>query len=137
METREARLIINKSGGTAGPGGVTYRVTLPTSWVRLLNFDEDRNVNLTLDSNKIIVHKDKLRIHENHEVFENNLTNRILDIAYELREEPEDLTEEDIKYYNRLAFWLLQIVNNSTYYNEKLGLALEEIIRITRELEGK
>ena len=40
METRKAKMIINKSGGTASSHGKTYRVTIPNSWIEQLGIDE-------------------------------------------------------------------------------------------------
>ena len=58
METRNAKLIVNKSGGSSGKGGVTFRVTLPTNWVREIGFGEDhRELKLKFDGNNIIIEK--------------------------------------------------------------------------------
>lgn len=56
METRNAKLIINKSGGTATGKSNTYRVTLPTSWITKMGLGElNRELELYFDGNKIIV----------------------------------------------------------------------------------
>lgn len=58
VETRKARLAVNKSGGTAGKGGVTFRVTLPTAWVREMELGEDsREIELAFDGEKIEITK--------------------------------------------------------------------------------
>lgn len=40
MEKKIAKVIFNKSGGTAGSGGITNRVTLPTTWIREMGITE-------------------------------------------------------------------------------------------------
>ena len=58
METRKAKLIINKSGGTASKKSKTYRVTIPNSWIEQLGLNENyRDVELAFDGNKIIIKK--------------------------------------------------------------------------------
>ena len=58
METRKAKMIINKSGGTASSHGKTYRVTIPNSWIEQLGIDEEnREVELCFDGANIIVRK--------------------------------------------------------------------------------
>lgn len=48
METRNAKMICNKSGGTST--GVTYRVTLPTTWVKEMGLGtEERELELIYD----------------------------------------------------------------------------------------
>ena len=60
METRKAKMIINKSGGTASSQGKTYRVTIPNSWIEQLGIDEEnREVELCFDGANIIVRKNK------------------------------------------------------------------------------
>ncbi|SNR95140.1 hypothetical protein SAMN05446037_100249 [Anaerovirgula multivorans] len=54
MEKRKGKLIVNKSGGTASVAGVTFRVTLPSSWIRKIGLSEDaRNIKLMFDGQKI------------------------------------------------------------------------------------
>ena len=58
METRNAKLIINKSGGTASEKSKTYRVTIPNSWIEQLGLNENyRDVELAFDGDKIIINK--------------------------------------------------------------------------------
>lgn len=53
-----AKVIFNKSGGTASRNGITNRVTIPTTWINALGItQEDRNVEMTLDGDKIIIKK--------------------------------------------------------------------------------
>ena len=54
METRSAKLIVNKSGGTASEKSKTYRVTIPNSWVEQLGISEDnREIELSFDGSEI------------------------------------------------------------------------------------
>lgn len=58
MQEKIAKVIFNKSGGTAGSGGVTNRITIPTTWVREMGItDEDREVILKFDGETIIIRK--------------------------------------------------------------------------------
>lgn len=51
------KISFNKSGGTAGKGGVTTRVTLPTRWVRdiLGVTEDDREVVISIVGRKIVI----------------------------------------------------------------------------------
>ena len=40
MDKRIAKLIVGSSGGTAGKGAKTYKISLPTKWVNELSLDE-------------------------------------------------------------------------------------------------
>ena len=58
METRNAKLIVNKSGGTASEKSKTYRVTIPNSWVEQLGISEDnREIELSFDGTEITVRR--------------------------------------------------------------------------------
>ncbi len=58
METRSAKLIVNKSGGTASEKSKTYRVTIPNSWVEQLGISEDnREIELSFDGTEITVRR--------------------------------------------------------------------------------
>lgn len=60
MEKREARLIVNKSGGTGY--GNTFRATLPSTWVRKMGLgEEDKNILLEFNEEReeIIIKKHK------------------------------------------------------------------------------
>lgn len=60
MQEKIAKVIFNKSGGTAGSGGITNRITIPTTWVREMGVtDEDRGVILEFDGDKITIKKIK------------------------------------------------------------------------------
>ena len=56
MEQRDANLIIGISGGTAGKGAKTYKISLPSSWIKQLALTEDnRSVKLVFDGEKITI----------------------------------------------------------------------------------
>lgn len=58
MEEKRARVIFNKSGGTAGKGGITNRITIPTKWIKEMGItEEQREVNISFDGEKIIIKK--------------------------------------------------------------------------------
>lgn len=59
MIERDARIQINKPGGTAGKGSKTYRITLPNTWIQQIGItEEDRAVTLKLtEDNKILIEK--------------------------------------------------------------------------------
>ena len=58
MEERKAKILFNRSGGTAGKGGITNRVTLPTKWIKEMGLTEDnREVFISFDGEKITIQK--------------------------------------------------------------------------------
>lgn len=58
MQSRKGKLLVNKSGGTAGKGGVTFRATLPSKWIREMGLDEThRQLKLSFNGEKIIIEK--------------------------------------------------------------------------------
>ena len=58
MEEKRARVIFNKSGGTAGKGGITNRITIPTKWIKEMGItEEQREVNISFDGDKIMIEK--------------------------------------------------------------------------------
>lgn len=58
MQKKIAKVIFNRSGGTAGKGGITNRITIPTTWVREMGItEEQREVNISFDGEKIIIEK--------------------------------------------------------------------------------
>ncbi len=60
MKSRNAKLIVNHSGGTASKSGKTYRVNLPNCWMEELGLDENsRELNLSFDGEKVIIKPDK------------------------------------------------------------------------------
>ena len=55
-----AKVIFNKSGGTAKGTAITNRVTIPTSWIKEMGItEENREVKLVIEDNKIIIEKIK------------------------------------------------------------------------------
>lgn len=58
MERRQGKVIIHASGGTASKGSSTYKVTLPSAWMKELGVNEqNRGVELTFDGNTISIVK--------------------------------------------------------------------------------
>ena len=54
QEQRQLKVSFNKSGGTAGKGGITNRIM----WIKEMGIDsESREVIATFDGNKIIIEK--------------------------------------------------------------------------------
>lgn len=60
MKERIAKVSFNKSGGTAKGTAITNRVTIPTSWIKEMGItEENREVKLVIEDNKIIIEKIK------------------------------------------------------------------------------
>lgn len=79
IETRNAKLIVNKSGGKRG-GSSTFRATLPTSWVREMGLNEEnRNLKLEFNGKQITITNRKLDI----DAIENVLEIQNLGIDFE------------------------------------------------------
>lgn len=58
MERRQGKIIIHASGGTAGKGANTYKLTLPSVWIKEMGINEfDREVELSFDGNTITISK--------------------------------------------------------------------------------
>ena len=58
IEDRQARILINKAGGTAGPEAKSYRVALPSTWMKALGVSEnDREVTLQFDGEAVIIRR--------------------------------------------------------------------------------
>lgn len=58
LEERQAKILINKAGGTAGPKGKSYRVALPPVWARQLGVTENcRGVLLQFDGECITIRR--------------------------------------------------------------------------------
>lgn len=54
MEKRNLKLIINKDGH----GTINYKLSLPKTWINKMNLsEENRNVIVSFDENKIIIEK--------------------------------------------------------------------------------
>lgn len=56
MERRIARVNSSMAGGTASVGSKTHKVTIPSRWINRMGItDENREVELTFDGDKIII----------------------------------------------------------------------------------
>lgn len=56
MEKRSTKVNICNAGGTAKPGSKTYKITLPSSWIKKLGITQnDRQVQLSFDGEKITI----------------------------------------------------------------------------------
>ena len=60
MEEREAKVLFNKSGGTASKEGITNRITIPTRWIKAMGITkEDREVWLIFDEAQKVIKIEK------------------------------------------------------------------------------
>lgn len=58
IEERTANIHINKAGGTAGETSKNYRISLPSSWMKKLEIDENnREVSIQFDGEAITIRK--------------------------------------------------------------------------------
>lgn len=58
MEQRIAKVSSSAAGGTAGAGSKTYKVTIPSRWIRAMGITADnREVELRFDGDKIVISK--------------------------------------------------------------------------------
>ena len=58
VDKRIGNIIIQTPGGTAAKGSSTYKVSLPSSWIKELGIDaEDRQVELSFDGKTITISK--------------------------------------------------------------------------------
>lgn len=56
METRMAKISSGKAGGTASAGSMTYKVSLPSSWIKSMGLGSDtREVTMSFDGRSIII----------------------------------------------------------------------------------
>lgn len=80
METRKAKMIVNKGGN----GGSTFRATIPTNWIRIMGLDEEkRNLKLEFDGSTITITNNEEEI---------KMLNNLLEIAkIEIEEEIEEM----------------------------------------------
>lgn len=54
MEKRIAKVNISSAGGTASYNSTTYKITLPSSWIKKIGLNQnDREVNLSFDGSEI------------------------------------------------------------------------------------
>lgn len=57
-DIKKAKIIFNKSGGTASKNGITNRVTIPTSWIQEMGVtQENREVILRFENGVITIKK--------------------------------------------------------------------------------
>lgn len=78
MEKRIANVIIQSAGGTAAKGSSTYKLSLPSSWIKELGISEDnRQIELCFDGATISISKrlsvdEYIRINKakKHEIYE-------------------------------------------------------------------
>lgn len=61
MESRNVKIQINKAGGTASKNAnVSYKIALPTVWVKEMGLSTDnRDVSISFDGEKIIIEPSK------------------------------------------------------------------------------
>lgn len=58
MEIRHGKIIAHASGGTAGKDSNTYKITLPSLWIKEMNLSEnEREVELSFDGSRITIEK--------------------------------------------------------------------------------
>lgn len=56
MEQRTAKVSIGSAGGTAAKGAKTYKITLPTAWMKKMGIDEgQRELELVFDGEQILL----------------------------------------------------------------------------------
>jgi hypothetical protein len=56
MEKRNAKVNISSAGGTASKGAKTYKVTLPTTWMRAMGVNSSQpKMNLTFNGSEIVI----------------------------------------------------------------------------------
>lgn len=53
----ERKLKINRTKG--GSGSVSFRISLPTSWIKAMDLDVNTQAIVTFDGEKIIIEKEK------------------------------------------------------------------------------
>lgn len=59
-ESRNCKITIGKPGETASKGAKNCRLSLPTNWMKKMGItEEDRNVKITFDGERIIIEKIK------------------------------------------------------------------------------
>ena len=58
VDTRNANIIIGNAGGTASSEAKTYKISLPTDWIKALGITEaDRQVQMTFDGDRIAIER--------------------------------------------------------------------------------
>ena len=64
MERRHLK--INKNKG--GSGSISFRISLPTSWIKAMELDNDNQAIVTFDGEKIIIEKATGREDKNEKI---------------------------------------------------------------------
>lgn len=60
MEHRAGKIIVSAAGGTAAKGAKTYKVSVPSLWIKEMGIDENnRNIELIFDGNGIYITAEK------------------------------------------------------------------------------
>ena len=60
MEYRTGKVIVSTAGGTAASGSKTYKVSIPSLWIKEMGIDENkRNIELMFDGNGIYITAEK------------------------------------------------------------------------------
>lgn len=60
MEHRTGKIIVSSAGGTAAVGSKTYKVSIPSLWIKEMGIDENkRNIELMFDGNGIYITDEK------------------------------------------------------------------------------
>ena len=58
MDKRIAKIIIGKDGGTASKNALTYKISLPSSWINELKITpENREVIISFNGEKITIER--------------------------------------------------------------------------------
>ena len=57
MEKRLGKIIASHAGGNASKGAMTYKVSLPTSWIRQMGIEETRKIEIGFDGTTISIEK--------------------------------------------------------------------------------
>lgn len=92
MEQRKNKIIVNKAGGTASKGSESFRISVPTVWVKALGLSkENRDIILSFDGEKIIVEKA-----EEEKMTEQKIEQAVRYAAASLAIEGLDCTDEEV-----------------------------------------
>lgn len=60
MEYRTGKVIVSSAGGTAASGSKTYKVSIPSLWIKEMGIDKNkRNIELMFDGNSIYITAEK------------------------------------------------------------------------------
>lgn len=62
-EERKMKVIISKSGGNSGAGGLNYKISIPSKWAHMMDITkENREVTMIFDGEKIVIVPDGLYV---------------------------------------------------------------------------